>query len=474
MASRIGPHVIRPSPEAMNWATRAPIVKAMDCLEPLRAARWDAVRVFRHFFANQDLLRNPGDVAIEILDALQGYHHSKLFVEIYNEVRKEDTVLYADLLETVTAILHAGGYKVAGPSWSTGDYEAEQWNYLRSRDFCDMDAVNLHAYWGNQGHTPWHSLRYRAFWRAGDPPVIISECGRDNVEGGGRGWKASGVSPEQYLAELRAYDAEIGRDSYVLGATAFTAGPTPDWDAFSMDGLDTSGFSGAGAVIPIPIRKVTVADYTSPNHGPARAKTLGIVVHSTRSSQDITLEEEFDRTVSWLNNPAAEVSAHAIVSPTRVHRSVALSVEAWHARELNATHLGIELTQPKASTVVPDSVLRRAANEVAPWCVKYGIPLEWNLTRGFVQHKDTVSGHREGKSDVGSQAVFDGSKFMVYVKAAVVALKPKPPVDKVTDALNGIWHFAAQAEAAADLPTAKQNIVEMRKEVVELKTALGK
>jgi hypothetical protein len=62
------------------------------------------------------------------------------------------------------------------------------------------------------------------------------------VDGGSSGWLSSGLTADQYIAELAAFAAELDKDPYVLYAAVFTAGPTPDWQAFSTDSLDMSRF----------------------------------------------------------------------------------------------------------------------------------------------------------------------------------------------------------------------------------------
>lgn len=239
---KLGPHVLTRSDAAMRWVRRAPVVKAVNDPTPLQEAPADSWRVFRYYFADQSLARSPVNLASILILALRGYRHPKLLVELYNEVPRQLTPEYADLIAQTVPILHDHGLKVAGPSWATGDYDAEHWQYLRERNWCGLSAVSVHCYWADAGFTPYNALRFRQFWRPGDPPVIITEAGRDKVRdapGGGYsgqgGWKRDGVSAEQYVSELVAYDAELERNPYVLGATVFSAGATPDWDAFNTD-----------------------------------------------------------------------------------------------------------------------------------------------------------------------------------------------------------------------------------------------
>ncbi|MBX6770894.1 MAG: hypothetical protein IRY83_04160 [Chloroflexi bacterium] len=233
---KLGPHVIRPTPEALTWARQAGVVKQIDGTEALGQAPPDAVRIFRHYFADQQLDADPQVISAAILNALKGYRHPRLYVEVWNEVHPT-----RDQMCAVINLLHRAGVKVAIGSWGTGDYTAEDWEAARNSG---ADAIAVHCYWAERGFTRWNALRYRQFWRSGDPPVIITECGRDRVRDGNGGtyvgqggWRRDGISAEQYVAELIAYDTELQRDSYMIGATVFTAGATDDWRDFDTDGI---------------------------------------------------------------------------------------------------------------------------------------------------------------------------------------------------------------------------------------------
>jgi hypothetical protein len=111
-----------------------------------------------------------------------------------------------------------------------------------------FDAVALHAYWSTVGPTRWNGLRWRLF----APPGVlrlVTECGRDKVrdgpngtylpsdQGENNGWQAQGLSGDQFLAELAAYDAELRADG-VYGVV-FTTSPDDEWSrkGFSLDDL---------------------------------------------------------------------------------------------------------------------------------------------------------------------------------------------------------------------------------------------
>lgn len=236
MSVKLGPHVILPSAPALRWEAGAPVVKGLDDTAVFSKVPSNAIRVFRHYFATQSL-QNPQGVANTIINALNDYDHSNLYVEVYNEAYQSSAEIqdYCDFLTQVITYLHAANLKVAAFSFSTGNPDYPVWSYIRSRRFCGADAVAIHEYWGDQGFTLQNALRHRTLWQVGDPKILITECGRDAVEGGKAGWKISNITQDEYINELVAYDLQIQQDSYILGATPFTAGPTPDWQNFSTD-----------------------------------------------------------------------------------------------------------------------------------------------------------------------------------------------------------------------------------------------
>lgn len=250
---KLGVHLQGVSEPALAWARVAPIVKAIDSVRPFQAAQDGALRVFRHYFPTQSLDRNPNAAAAEIIQALHGYNHQALFVELFNECYQDGAELdrYIEWTRQATIFLHGAGYLVAGFSFSTGnptEYPGA-WERLRAARYAGVDALSLHQYWnGRTGtFTEWNALRHRLVhqWTEGDhPPILITECGADAVEGGPSGWKLCGITAQQYAAQLKAYDWAISQDDYVLGATVFGGAPGPDWVNFSTDELDVEPFRG--------------------------------------------------------------------------------------------------------------------------------------------------------------------------------------------------------------------------------------
>lgn len=240
--NKLGPHCIKPSAPAISWAARAGIVKAVDEPTPLNHTK-APIRIFRKYFPDQSLYRTGADVAREVLAALGSANAN--FIELYNECYQrldEGLDQYVRLTREAVAYVRQvrPDLKVIGFNFSTGSPEPEDWRYLQAHNYGDCDAIGIHAYWNDEGFSDWHAFRHRkvAEWLGGNPPqMLITECGRDNLGDGKAGWKTQNVTAEQYAAELREYAIRLEQDPYVLGAVAFSAGPTPDWENFSLDEL---------------------------------------------------------------------------------------------------------------------------------------------------------------------------------------------------------------------------------------------
>lgn len=208
-----------------------------------------AVTVFRKYYPPDEQLERARDpiqgwyVANEIVRDLRGF--TPTFVEVFNEIAptlETGLVDYCAFLQHAVWRLHELGFKVSGFSFPTGNGEEADWLYLKSRNYCDVDSLNLHQYWGNEGFTEWNALRHRKVhtWTGGQhPPILIGECGRDHVEGSPGGWHAGNVSDDAYVGELLAYDALLAEDDYVIGAVVFTTGPTPDWVTYEVDSISS-------------------------------------------------------------------------------------------------------------------------------------------------------------------------------------------------------------------------------------------
>jgi len=99
------------------------------------------------------------------------------------------------------------------------------------------DLLGLHEYWidGADLSNPWHVGRWQLAPEIENVPKVITECGRDRVEGqGNSGWKGH-CSAETMIDELRDYNSLL--DDTVLGATVFTIGRVGEWRDFDATDL---------------------------------------------------------------------------------------------------------------------------------------------------------------------------------------------------------------------------------------------
>lgn len=256
---KLGPHGILTTDAAIQWSRRAPITKSLDRVGLLQQAQPGAITIFRGYFTPAEQDRADPDFTFDrIMERLQGFVPT--YTELNNEWRQRLIWGLASHVEFTRACVkrfHAVGIRVAGFSFSTGQPEMEDWLYLQEQDFAGVDVVAIHEYWnGKTGYlSGWNALRYRKIHDilgGKHPPWLVTECGADAVEQGKPGWRLCGISGEQYIKQLLAYNAELEKDSYVLGATPFTSGPGPgnEWANFDMDGDSWRIPGGAPPTIP--------------------------------------------------------------------------------------------------------------------------------------------------------------------------------------------------------------------------------
>lgn len=108
-------------------------------------------------------------------------------------------------------------------------------------------AWSYHAYTLNystdEGLERSYSLRYRQFYEQfaqqfsdlSDLPLILTEGGVDQSgTPGSSGWQARGTA-DDYKRWLNWFDAQLQRDSYVLGCTLFEIGNPTGWSSFDLE-----------------------------------------------------------------------------------------------------------------------------------------------------------------------------------------------------------------------------------------------
>lgn len=252
---KLAPHVLDPTPEALDWCRNAASIKivtpnAIDCF---RAAPAGCELVYRKYWDNQNTWANGADVAREVLNELATFRaerpNARIVIEMLNECGKGAYKEQTRQINEAASVCKAAGVGLIGPCWSTGDYDEAEWRYLIDNTRGNLDGIAVHAYWAGAGYSRWNALRFADYWRAGDPDVYVTECGRDVVRDGPNGtmigqggWMKDGLTPDQYLAELLAYNAKLEALPYVRRAYVFTAGKHADqsWGAYTTDLLNTT------------------------------------------------------------------------------------------------------------------------------------------------------------------------------------------------------------------------------------------
>lgn len=143
--------------------------------------------------------------------------------------------------------------------------------------------------------------------------------------------------------------------------------------------------------------------HASPNHGPKRTETRGIILHSTRSGVSIgadRLSREYGITVNYFRMPAAQASAHYVVGydEGQVAQMVDLDYMCWAQQEDNEYYIGAEFTQPLPTDAYSQWQLETGRSLLHSLALRYGFPLD---RQHVLRHMDTAQGKRNGKSDPG-------------------------------------------------------------------------
>jgi N-acetyl-anhydromuramyl-L-alanine amidase AmpD len=135
---------------------------------------------------------------------------------------------------------------------------------------------------------------------------------------------------------------------------------------------------------------------------PTSAPINYVVIHDTEGS--------YSGTISWFQDPAAQVSAHYVVrsSDGQITQMVQEKDTAWHARTFNANAVGVEHEGYESQTGwYTDAMYQKSAKLVHDICVRYNIPMD----------RDHILGHSElyGNDHTDPGQYWDWNKYMTYV-----------------------------------------------------------
>jgi hypothetical protein len=180
--------------------------------------------------------------------------------ESWNEIADYSADAYCEFELRRMALLHTLGYRNVVGNFAVGTPHETVWRWYRP--MLDAmragDLLGLHEYWidtADLGNV-WHVGRWRLIPELASVPIVVTECGRDVVEGqGARGWKRTCDLPTM-VGDLRQYNALLEQHPNVLGATVFTAGALGEWADFDANVLAphiVAGYTGQPAPAqPLP------------------------------------------------------------------------------------------------------------------------------------------------------------------------------------------------------------------------------
>jgi len=245
--------------------------------------------------------------------------------EGYNEIPDEQAAAYCQFEHERVISMHVLGLRSVVGNWSVGTPDMPVWaTYQPLLDVLrDGDLVGLHEYWVDTEdiRNPWHCARWQLVRALQGVPLVVTECGRDVVEGRGHAGWIGYVTAEPYLEELRAYDALLCQYPNVVGATVFTLGQfASQWRWFDV-----------GAIWPR-----VVAEQEASVQNVSGIATICTPIDGARVSQ------RFGEHPSWYPNyrghPGVDLAA-----PDGV------GWQAWHAAPVRATIAGRCLTVADSS-----------------------------------------------------------------------------------------------------------------------------
>lgn len=315
--------------------------------------------------------------------------------EGYNEIVDAESVAYAEFEVTRVGLLHAINRNAAVLCSSVGTPDLHVWAvYQKVLDALRPgDVVALHEYWSDEAdlENRWHVARFSLVPQLAGKAIVITECGRDFVEGKGSGWRDAGISEEQYLKELRRASAIYHQYPQCRGAVVFQIGSIDSkWRPYDVAALQpriVAEYEAWTAATP-PKEEQPMGYYQSSRNG---HKISHVVMHDTEGPTAAAL--------SWWqspNNPGRSSAHYLITSTGQLIQCVDEAMAAHHAGygtlvgleglNPNLVSIGIELEYPKApaSPPYPQAQWDAAVKLTREIVRRYGIKRENVVTHAAI------------------------------------------------------------------------------------------
>ncbi len=166
----------------------------------------------------------------------------KIAFESYNEVPDQLASAYCRFEVERLQRMHVAGLHAVVGNFSVGTPDLPTWDIYRPmlQAMHGGDLLGLHEYWSDSADLSnmWHVGRWRLLPQLDGIPIVVTECGRDVVEGqGAAGWRRT-CNADEFLADLRVYNSILMQQDRILGATVFGGGKIySPWQPFEVNDI---------------------------------------------------------------------------------------------------------------------------------------------------------------------------------------------------------------------------------------------
>ncbi|MGQ9683718.1 MAG: N-acetylmuramoyl-L-alanine amidase [Anaerolineae bacterium] len=400
---KIGPHIIGGFSGAVGKPLAVKLVNpSVEYVRQMRAELGPRCLIVVRWVEDARDLTNPEQAARAWYDrwapqmrAMAGSPpDQRLAFEGLNEVPDEQATLYARFELARLALMQKAGYCSVVGNFSAGTPDLPVWEKYRPviRALAPGDWLGLHEYWVDSADlsNPYHVGRWRKVPMLAAVPILVTECGRDVIEGRGKaGWRAS-CSEGEFLSDLHTYNDLLEQHPNVAAALVFTVGMiTAGLEAFDCNSL----WSRVVAGYPTPMEPAQpAADVQAPGVRYLDQRSL-LFPKGSRGGQAVRYlivsdsgAPREDALARWLGAlGGTRYSAHDLIDAQGlVRHCVTYADAACHAADLrlsgvsnlDALSIGVSLEYPAAPATPawPKAQLDAAVAHLRMLAATYRIP----------------------------------------------------------------------------------------------------
>lgn len=254
--NNIGPHLIGdafdPARLCGPKGEKPQIVKCVDSspdfIRRVRAVVGRDCLIVVRFGADQQQLLNASLTNAQEwysrwIARMMGMNDPNVVFEGYNEINSyAPDLLQAHVEFEVTRLqlMHNAGLRAVVGNYGVGHPDVPMPNHLQAviQTMKAGDLWGYHSYWKDRAgiSNPWYVDRWTLipalYTLAKKGRLIVTECGRDAMDGGKPGWKLT-CGADEYIGDLAEFAKRIGN----VRATVFTGGYEVGWEAFGVNDI---------------------------------------------------------------------------------------------------------------------------------------------------------------------------------------------------------------------------------------------